>query len=233
MGKNIFKNCDKIIVMKSSEEHHQKNNELILDKISVLDIPLLSCNRVVEKKRNNRNYKLVFIGSINKTIRNPKFIISLLESISMFNIEVSFIGEINCIDMFDRLKEKYQSRISFLGRVSHDISIEQMLNADILLNIGNSNSSMVPSKIFEYMSTGKPIISTLPIKNEPSAQYLTKYPSALIFDEDRSDFNIIAEEILNFIGKSKDIQVNYDDLEKKFYKNTPKAFVDLINDLKK
>ena len=59
-----------------------------------------------------------------------------------------------------------------MGRVSHTVAIQYMSEADFLLNIGNSISSMVPSKIFEYISTGKPIISIYSNINDSSQYFI-------------------------------------------------------------
>ena len=63
-----------------------------------------------------------------------------------------------------------------------------MLEADVLINIGSSVDTMVPSKIFEYMATGKPIISFFRHDTEPSIHYLGHYPLTLLIKEDWDNF---------------------------------------------
>ena len=77
------------------------------------------------------------------------------------------------------------------------------------------------------MSLGKPIISTLPISNEPSVPYLAKYPDHFFVDELNVSVEENARNLLRFITDERSI-IDYDELERTFYMNTPKAVLDLL-----
>lgn len=53
----------------------------------------------------------------------------------------------------------------------------------MLLNIGNSTNNQLPSKVLEYIGTGKPIISIYNIEDDTSNLYLKKYPNSLLINQ--------------------------------------------------
>ena len=223
--KKVFKIADSIVLMESSRIHQMKYNSEFSEKFNFLDVPMfVPCekNKVNSEKKDYK--KLLYIGSIPVAIRNPDPLIKMLAEISDENVECEFIGNIDCPERFSDLKEKFGDKLEFTGYISHDRIADKINSADVLLNIGNSNNSMVPSKIFEYMSYGKPIISTYVIDDEPSLKYLKKYPCALMVDGRNNDS--IKEKVLDFIWNSED--VDSFELVENFYTNTPKAFLNEI-----
>jgi TPP-dependent 2-oxoacid decarboxylase len=65
------------------------------------------------------------------------------------------------------------------GRVSKSEADAAVRSADILVNIGEAKGKQVSSKIFEYMSTGKPIIHLAYVEDDAVSKILEKYPLAL------------------------------------------------------
>jgi hypothetical protein len=59
-----------------------------------------------------------------------------------------------------------------------------LASANVLVNIGNSTPHQLPSKIVEYMMTGKPILNVVQRPNDPSGDVLGAYP--LVFTLDTS-----------------------------------------------
>lgn len=225
----VFDIADKIVLMESSREHHEKYNKKYLSKAVFLDIPMLYKNFSDEDIKSSENdnsgkIKMLFVGSIAAGIRNPEPLISALQKVENKNIECEFVGNINCMSLFEPLKSELGERLVFTGFLPHEQLFEKIANADVLINIGNLVSTMVPSKIFEYMSYGKPIISTFEIENEPSAGYLKNYPLALLLNgNDGADKN--GRKIDEFLNEQLGKTVPFENVEQDFYKNTPNAFV--------
>lgn len=227
LEKEVFSLADKAIIMKSSYSHHVKYNSEYLDKLCVLDIPMLSKVSSSESETKNRSdskIKLLFVGSIAKKIRNPDSLIAALLKVNRSDLYCEFIGNIDCLEAFNELKKSYKSRLQISGFISHDALQNTMAQADVFINIGNSFPNMVPSKIFEYMSYGKPIISTYSIENEPSIEYLEKYPLALLLNDKNSPEHN-AQEIESFLASISNKNIPFSDLREIFYLNTPEAFL--------
>ena len=228
--RKLYSLADSVFLMKSSEEHQLKYNGQYGYKMNFLDIPMLlsrSKNKSLNSNMPSSLCKMLFVGSISSKIRNPKTLIDALLQVESQNFVCEFIGNIDCIDDFSELKVHMGERLIFTGFMDHDKLEEKIAESDILLNIGNLIPNMVPSKIFEYMSYLKPIISTYDISNEPSATYLRQYPLALLLSKDTAPKEN-AEKIAQFIHEIHNAQLDYAMLEKQFYLNTPKAFADTL-----
>lgn len=229
--KKIFPSADKIILMKSSEDQQKKYNSEFSDKLCFLDIPMLKqCNTLQAKTvKSPDKIKLLFVGSVSSAVRNPSPLVSALAKTKNERLYCEFVGNIDCPQKFETLKKAFGERLTFSAFMPHEQLCRKLNEADVLLNIGNLVSTMVPSKIFEYMSYGKPIISTYEIDNEPSAEYLRSYPCALLLDgRNAPEENAlkIEEFIENSVGKHTD----FDELKKKFILNTPEEFVRAIGE---
>ena len=65
------------------------------------------------------------------------------------------------------------------GRVGIEEVHLAMAQADVLMTIGNNSDSEVPSKLFEYLSFGKPIIHFYFSDHDEYLSYLDRYPRSL------------------------------------------------------
>lgn len=225
--------ADKIIMMKSSESHHAKYsiNRSYYNKIAFLDLPLYipKINKTTNKEGfiSKKVITFLYIGTIPAHIRSPRYFLELFYAIKDSRFKLIIVGTSTCEEYLQNMAKK-DKRIQLMPFVSHEKALQMMGEADILVNLGNNNPKMTPSKIFEYMSFGKPIISTAPIPNEPSVCYLKKYPKSLIIEE-----NLNLEEnqakLLTFLNLIDGIECSM--LNEVFYLNTPQAFVDNLNTL--
>ena len=53
-------------------------------------------------------------------------------------------------------------------------------DADVLLNLGNTRDEQMPSKIFAFLGSGKPILHLAASDTDPTLPYLARYPLALV-----------------------------------------------------
>ena len=221
----IFKAADKVVVMQSTREHHFAHNVRFKKKMIFLDVPMLKkVSDDWETTEKDGNVKLLYVGSLDPKIRDPQIFIDTLMQLDNERVTVELVGNITCKSMFDEFKDIYKDRLVFTAFLNHDDLAEKISQADVLVNIGNRVSTMVPSKIFEYMSYGKPIVSTKDIDDEPSAKYLSQYPLALILSSE-SSAEMNAEKLSKFLSTSLDKKVEFESLEKGMYLNTPEAFI--------
>lgn len=230
--RKLLKTADRIFLMKSSEEHHKKYSasEKYYDKMVFLDLPLF----IPEDKANTEaaigekdSVELLFIGSIPVQVRNPEQFFKVFRQIKGENYRLRIVGSNNCADLISRaIKE--DDRISVHPFVPHEKAKELISSADFLVNFGNNDVSMTPSKIFEYMSTGKPIISTAPINNEPGVEYLEKYPLSCILNEYCDSEEKMSENLSEFLQDAQGKRADVSELKATFYLNTPQAFAEQI-----
>ena len=76
-------------------------------------------------------------------------------------IKLRFIGVGNNEET-EKLKNRY-SEVEFVGKISSEEAMVEMLKSDVLLNIHTLNDKssqlMIPGKIFDYIKSGKEILS--------------------------------------------------------------------------
>lgn len=223
--KMIAESVDKIFMMLGAKKLY--SNCEYANKIEFLDLPLL-VKHSGERVNNYNNPKgeiiIVFVGNISKSIRNPEYILSILSKINI-DYKCYIVGNSDCESLFEKYT-KFDRRICKLSSVSYDEAQKYLREADFLLNIGNSLEYMVPSKIFEYFSYSKPIISTQKIENDPTISYLYKYKKVVILNEQDEEEKSV--KLLESFLTSYDHDMDDDTIYQTFYLNTPQAFAEKL-----
>lgn len=224
--KKVLRNADQVIMMKSAEVAY---NRLIaklpyLKITKFLDLPLYKPIKHQDKNRVHFPQSEViffYAGALPRNIRDPKFFLEFFSKYAGPNHHLYLAGSGD----YDQILEYYATNnrnIHILGSVPHSIAKEMYIEADFLVNIGNTLNYMVPSKIFEYMSVAKPIIATKKIKDDPSSVYYDRYPSVLVLEENM-EINQ-KDQFLNFINTAVTSFNEIDD----FILNRPETFANCL-----
>lgn len=159
---------------------------------------------------NNDMIRFVFVGTLYKTIRSPNFLLQLFKRLLQTSLgdklEIHFFGRnMDCINSFELYKDLFNEKIFTHGLVDHNIALQIMKEADFLINIGNTTSYQLPSKLVEYMSSGKPIINLIASSNDSSLPLIKDYPLHInIMDNDiieESKVLLLENFIRNSLGK--------------------------------
>ena len=115
----------------------------------------------------NYELKIVCVGALNKT----KNQIALLEALkkSKLSAEIIFLGDGNMRESLLKASKQVPDniKINFKGRVSRDLAIEHMLEADVSISL--SKGEGLPIAILESMYAGCfMVLSKIPPHNEIS-----------------------------------------------------------------
>lgn len=154
--------------------------------------------------------RLVFVGTLYKTIRSPYFLLKyfkkLLQTSLGDRLELHFFGDINdCASSFEFYEDLLNNKIFIHGLVTHNVALQATKEADFLINVGNNTFYQLPSKMVEYMSSGKPIINFISSSNDSSLPLIKDYPFHLnIIDNNITKENnvlLLENFIKNSIGK--------------------------------
>ncbi|GEN73706.1 glycosyltransferase family 4 protein [Chryseobacterium lathyri] len=122
-------------------------------------------NVVGEKKQTT--FTLSYIGVLEQ-LRNPENLWKVLDELVKENKEfadhfiLKFAGRVDDKILQSIENSSLKNHILNLGYISHDKAVEEMANSNLLLitNFPNESSQgIIPGKIFEYLATGKQIIS--------------------------------------------------------------------------
>lgn len=68
---------------------------------------------------------------------------------------------------------------SFYGSVTKEEADKAIAQSDYILSVGNRNANQSPSKIFECLATGKPIIHFYYYNQDSVISILQRYPNSL------------------------------------------------------
>ena len=157
---------------------------VINNGISYEDFDLLS--KIPLKEINKPNI-ISYIGNIGLAQDLDFF----LHSISTYsNVEINFIGDGNQLEELKRISKKYKDiRVNFLGFVAKSELKNYFSKSDILFaSIGENFDSAVPTKIFEYIASGRLVLLGLP--NGPAREIFEKFLGVEIFyPRDKDSFN--------------------------------------------
>ena len=230
MEDRILSTADRMIVMESSREAYDREGCSCREKLVFLDLPLFEPAGEQEKQEKNGDGKLfLYIGSMPNNIRDPQYCLEFLHRLKDEKYRFLFIGPSDYEEVLSLYKDK-DRRFERILRVSHEEATEWMRKADYLVNIGNTLAYMTPSKIFEYISAGKPILSFYKMEKDSGKPYLDRYGLAVqLYEKDDMTENISKfSDFCKAITKNGEIKKpNYSG----FDQNKPKAFVDRIEEI--
>ncbi|MCB2287715.1 glycosyltransferase [Clostridium algidicarnis] len=231
----LFNIADTIFVMKSHEHHYSKERyDKFRNKIKIVDIPLLrklkNTYGKYEVNFNKEKINIVYTGTLLKHIKNPTYILNVFKNIKKNNQwNFHIFGGGDCDDLIDKyIKRGEGVSVIKYGHVDSKIAINAMLDSDILINIGSTVDTQIPSKIFEYMATGKPIISFYKYDTEPSMPYLNNYPLSLLIKEDWDKVDESIRLTVDFINKYNGKSINYSEIKDSYRNNTPELLVKYV-----
>lgn len=238
LEKRIYDRMDFIIHMIERKEHLQKPQyEKYKEKDIFVDVPLLDERLYqgneysVGKADGEREIKCIYSGMLYQSFRTPEYFIKLMEHLSNRNLlHCDFYSKGDCEEILEQGAEKLENRITPCGYVPKTELDERMKEADVFLNIGNSfdkDIASIPSKVFYYISFGKPIIHISPKKEDLSEVYLKKYPHALILSTETSIAEN-AKKLEEFLQNLPMQKCPWEFLKEVFYENTAEYCVNEI-----
>jgi hypothetical protein len=244
--KKIFKDefamlqtCDRVFLTPELYKFYSKTpfND-IMDKF--ISIPYANMSPIKysgcyssEIRFNSDKINCLFIGRLYTDIRNPDYMVQLFSSISNdihFSLITNFSKKL-ILGNHAGIEDKF----TVLPFQTRDTALKALIDADILVNIGNSVEFQIPGKIFEYMSTGKPILHFSKFSEDPAITYLKRYPKALIINEWERNLKEQSFQVEKFCRENKGVRLSYDevctalsDLNSDF---VAEKFVDIVDSL--
>nr|WP_315029542.1 glycosyl transferase family 1 [uncultured Chryseobacterium sp.] len=127
-------------------------------------------------KQQNKTFTLSYIGVLEQ-LRNPENLWKALDELIQENAEfaqyfnLKFVGRVDDKILHSIESSSLKNHILNLGYLSHGKAVEEMQNSEMLLitNFPNESSKgIIPGKIFEYLASGKQILSFGPVQADVS-----------------------------------------------------------------
>jgi hypothetical protein len=200
------------VISVTTDETRQKYAQLFpshAEKIHVIP-PLLSSDEGFKAYLplfpKDKKLRLVYMGRLYSESRRPDFLLqlfrSLLETPLGDHIELHFFGDIRAVeDSFHAYTSLIHEKIHVHGQVEHEIANRALHDASVLINIGNKSAYQLPSKVVEYVNTGKPILNIIQTVHDSSMKFFEPYPSVLhLHDSGPVESQKAVEDLFQFLS---------------------------------
>lgn len=230
--RKLFPWFDKILIMECHQDHYfAERYGSFRDKMELVNFPLIIQPASIEQepiqKRDKEIKTLVYAGALYRRLRNPQYTCKLITDASKeLDLQASFLSCGDCEDILATAVQASDGAICALGMQPHSVAMQYIASADVLLSIGNAESPMAPSKIYEYMSSGKPIVHIYTYEKDPCLEPLRKYGNALLIKENEAD---AVERLAAFLRSPRSLR--FGQVEEKFMTSTPRYSADIIEKL--
>lgn len=224
---DTLKIADYIFLPKENFDENLKNGFYTLkSKYKVVDYPIINLTNCDKKTNNN----IVYAGAFYETIRDPIPILDIINEANLNkNIDIYYICNRKLNTRIIKKVKSIKLKVNLHRNASKLICNEAIKSAEVLLNIGNKASNQTPSKVFEYISYGKPILNFYYDKNDTSYNILKRYKSAINIRIGYDNVNKINELLKNKQN------IDFSEIEREFKVeiNAPKENAIFINKLLK
>lgn len=223
---NTFKNVDKIFLPKENYEENIKTNLMVLkEKYYPIDFALIK--KIDYKKEiNNKKIIFTFTGTFYDDIRTPFEMFEFFKKINLdYELHLYYIAEKIMNDSIMEYKKVFKDKLVLHYNKPKEECDNALKNSNIIINIGNRIKNQTPSKVFEYISLGKPIINFYNIEDDTSKKVLDKYPLVLNIHKDFTTDDIKLFEA--FCELNKDKYLTFEEIKDKYKtaKDIAKEFI--------
>lgn len=180
-------------------------------KVCGIEFPGVSAERLPVREAgllDKDKINLVYAGSLYADIRSPAYLYDLLRRLEDDRVHLTVVGGVYgefTQDFYDKYSDFIKRHVTLTGRLPKEEANMYISRADVLVNIGNLVDNMLPSKVLECISTGKPVLNIAQIKNCPSLPYFEKYGNALTFFTVDSPDRASVDKLREFIYNRTDI----------------------------
>jgi hypothetical protein len=169
----------------------------------------------------NNDIKFGYFGIFTHGVRTPVNFINFLDKFQNYEMHWYINSDSESILQKNRLDS---SKHNFNSHVARDEALQLMTKSfHCLVSIGNLNPNQIPSKVIEYIATGKPVIHFAEINNDPVIHIADEFDNLFIVTKN-TDINIFKKDLNKFFSEID----NFD--SKKFNKlYSPSALIEKLD----
>lgn len=229
----VLKHANAVYVLKPICPHYETERFVpYQDKIIPTEHPMLIAHKNGQVDGDSKEFvELVYAGSLDKKLRNPSNWFEILlqvKNIGDLSIQNKMFSFGNCEDILKNYEKELGDYFVNAGKIPYSQVVEEYQKADFILTIGNHSTEEVPSKIFDCMSYGKPIVHLYYCEEDPCIPYLKDYPYALCLPLHTDKVKENAEALIDFCRKYRGEKAEFVVVEQIFKECTPKYVADMF-----
>ena len=230
-----FSKAQRVFILEESKNDYEKSS--IKEKFVFFNLPNVRNLMVSEKKIelfNENDINCLFLGNLFFSVRNPEYLFNIFCKMKDARIKLFVIGGVYGDfpkDYFSKWETLSDGTIKCFGRVDSQTAIDLINAADILVNIGNTTTNQCPSKILDYISSGKPILNVSKGSQCAALKYLKDYPlSYTVFEDSILEEDV--HQIEKFIIDAKGKKHIFSEIKERFFRCTIAFLLDQIENIK-
>lgn len=175
------------------------------EKIKVIpqgfEIPLIKNQN---SKKNNQVPTFIFAGNFYKELRDPTVLLDYLVELSNTGWKFKFIIYTKSTNLVEPYVSQLQDKLVLKDFIPRSELLNQLSDADFLINIENLSTVQSPSKLIDYKIANRPVLSFR--TSEPSFKFVLleflegNYKAALKLPSlDNFDIKNIAQKFVNLV----------------------------------
>lgn len=215
--KSVYFSADLNLAMESFRGNFKSLSREAKIKTAFVEHPLLV-------NRDDRNYEsssynnigdstiLFYGGALIKGYVEAGYLLKLLQDIEA-NFIINFCIFGTGVSSVSNVNFSGGKKLINYGKVSKVALDGIIVTSNFLISIGEVNGKQISSKVFEYMSFGKPLIHIASNPNCATARLLKKYPLALIIYEN-SKYSANLKSLDAFLKNNKNKRLSFSDVAK-------------------
>ena len=142
----------------------------------------------LEYNYNSHPKKFAYFGVFTRGVRSPKNFMNFFEETE--NIE--FHWYVNDDSKNEIALHNKELNSIFHSIVDREEALKLMAGSfHCLVSIGNFNTTQIPSKVIEYIATGKPVIHFCEVENDPVKNIANEFQNLFIISETSNKENLL------------------------------------------
>lgn len=189
-------------------------------KVHVLGFPVLL---PAPETPAHPGVRCVFCGSLYPTVREPDFALQLFAALDDPDLTLTMAG-----GGWQRFASQAERAVAVLGDrflrpgplpPADAAALEN--GADILLSLGNFYDNQMPSKLFSYFGTGKPVLHLAVSETDPTLPYLARYPLALVLHKQEGVTPEVVDRLHRWMDRVQGQRLPYEQVAALYPEFTP------------
>lgn len=230
--KKMFEEAKSVFFVSNWKKHIHQYFSKYQYKFHEVEHPLLVIKNkeqaiLVEEKMYDEKTHIVYTGVVDYVVRNPNKTLDVLSNLDSKKICFDFYSYGSAENLIEKAAVENEAIIAH-GKVDSNMAECARSRANLLLSIGNSNTTQMPSKLIEYIASGKPIIHFMQNDKDPSVKLLEQYPLAKIVDLTKKVDYI---EIDKFIHDNTTSFVEFETIKRIFSSANPEFIANEISSI--
>lgn len=227
--RNVVASSKKILILKQLKDYFKSVYPEYSHILEEVEHPLIVKNKKYNiRRKRGSGIVFTYAGSFYKNIRDPKYMLEVFDK--LLN-EVDGVLNLytfgNCESTIYEYSSKNES-IKANGSIPSSLVEGALSDADFLVAVGNSVNNQVPSKIFEYLSYGKPIIYFFENEDDSNIEILKKYPNSKCVNQKDMTFEDSIAELKSFCETNKNEAISFEQISELYSDALPEHTAQLI-----